>query len=264
MKAVKKLLAIILSICIIFSLTAFFASAEEAVDYEITVSEARAVTLDKENPEKVLRIELVLAVDDEETTDFIYDTVDLESEIMISEFSYAYRRAVIDATVGNDVSDETVIRLCEEAKIAKAVPVSLQGNVLTADVYSLDGKSGADMVEVDFTGFDDLDSKAFVFKLPERMFSDSETGDNSEEIYARADVNGLTVVEVETPYLIRAYFGDDAVFSLTVLLVLPFLPISAITFMIRYQKVCDIYGFNIYDEVRALLNVIISQLKQNL
>lgn len=263
MKKSKKVLAIFLVLITVFYMLSVTASAENEENYDMVIVEAKAVTLDKENSQKVLRIELTMGMDDE-TKSFVYDTADSEAEIMISEFSYAYRRAVIDAVSGHDVSDETIKKLCNESEIAKAKAVSFTDNVLTVDIYSIDGNHGAEMVEVDITGFDDFDSKAFVFKFPEKMFSNSETGEESGEIYIRADMDGLETVTVEAPLLVRAYFGDEAVFSLTVLLVLPFLPVSALIFAVRYQRVCEIYGFDIFSEIKSMLNIIITEIKQNI
>ncbi len=259
LKRICSVILVVLSVVLLLSVTAY---ADDAEASEIVITDAKAVMTDEKDTENVLRLELELGIEksDGEVSDFTFDTVDTKAETEISEFSYVYRHAIIGEYKDGGTTDETVKELCKEALIAKAVPVSLDGNVLILDVYSKDGKAGAPIIEI-ITGIEELDGKTFVIRFPEKMFSNSETGDTSDELYTKTNIEGLGKEEISVPYLIRVYFGENADF-LTVLLMLPLLPLSVLIFAMRYQNVCKIYGFNIFEEFRGLLSFVISKIRQ--
>ena len=258
MKTYVKICVLFLLLISVFTVTAH----AESDDNNIIITSAKVTAVDENDSEKILRIELLLGNENAEggVTDFAFDTVDTEMTAGISEFSYVYRNAIVSEYKDGGADDETVIKLCEEALIARCKAVSLAENVLTLDIFSTDSKKGAALIEI-VTGIDELDSNMFIIKFPEKMFSNSTTGEESPETYTKTGMEGLEKVKAEAPYLLRVYFGEEAAFP-SVLIILPLLPLSVLVFAVRYQKACGKYGFEIFKEFGNIVEFAISKIRQ--
>ena len=257
MKTCKKLLAVLLSVCMLLSAAAITASAEDGKTVEIFTGtgNVQATKFDANDPETVLQLQVKLPA----PNGVAFDTLDTSKEVLIGEglylYAYRYIQMILKGEEHYDgLTEEQLIEemmpIVNSAVFAIGKPVSYENDVLTLDVYSKDGKPGAKMVSFSVSFYDEP-VNLFFGLMPEGTLKDSKTGvTNSDYSGFGGSVEGLAVHPVKLPGLVEKILS--AVFkgeyqSLipmipVVVFLLPFLMLSLVS---RVQKAYDIYGINI-------------------
>ncbi len=255
MKTCKKALAIVLSLCMLLSMTAICASADNVTIWyvPVKVTSAKAVSFKEGDPETVMRLELnVERVSSGESSAPAgsFEKVDTNAEITIYDGLYVSVYETLSAIT--EVDDQNVF---ETAMIAKAKPVSYENGVLTVDVFSKNGEAGAKMVSMKFDAFEASGLGGFYFDFPRGMLSDADGLLFNNAGRSNANVDGLQIKTLELPSLVKSIFNDFATGNFSGLLgkAIFILPLSFIIIPILLkkmesstQKVYDIYGISVH------------------
>ncbi|MCR5151195.1 MAG: hypothetical protein K6B52_08240 [Clostridiales bacterium] len=276
MKTCKKALAVMLSLLMAFTALGISACAENVTKWYVPVSvtNAKAVAFKDGDPKTVTRLELTVvsnASAGSEAPADPFDTFDPNAEITIYEGTFISVSNTVAQILGKEADNAFA-----DAVIAKAKPVAFANGVLTLDVFSKNGETGAKMFAIQIDNFETGTVSEFYFDFPEEMLSLSSGTKYSKATRTTAHVDGLQSEKLELPSLIRRMFSDFSTGKFgaligKVFLILPIalllVPILMKSLENNAQKVYNNYGINVHSlfsdaqkAVRKILPYFINQI----
>ena len=254
MKTIKRALAVLLSVCMLLSLTAVAAYAEDVTPESVSIRivSARATEVMALDLQTVARLELDLRVLSGSDTYTVptFDKVDTNATIDVYDGLYLTVNDMLSQLLDKGQDDGVYA----EALIATAKPVSIRSGVLTVDLFSKNGEKGAKMIAVEIDGFEGSAVSSFCFDIPYGILSDGSGVTNAgTKMYA--DVQGLQKMKLELPSLAKRLVKDFATGNLggvlgKIIFILPIAWILAPILLNKIEKnaqtIYDVYGIDLH------------------
>ncbi|MBQ3150974.1 MAG: hypothetical protein IJB86_07005 [Clostridia bacterium] len=306
MKLLKKSLIVLLSICMAFSVLSLCASAEENQQVGLFLNAAEIIAAKDGDEKTATQMKLTFTAFDEngeEMSEFPYvgintqtnDTLPEDMTITVYEKKaynlIGYSESELEEEIReidrllftletqgginifNNLNRErkklvekyTAVR---KTVVAELKPVSLEGNILTVDVYSRDNEKGVKFINAYFEGMEDTPINEWTFRVPEHFFiSNESTAINKECFFDNAIIGADEKFFVNSSMMSKdileeyaCYYGFDYVrwaendikgFLKALPTLLFLMPIYTIVLNSRMQAYYDLYDI---DFIRIMRN----------